>query len=125
MRRLPLVLLLTMTASLASGQLFRSNSLGMRFEPVQSTGDADYVLQVVTEVGQRQELLYQSGELVSRTVTFPGEGPATREEDYEGSVLQRTRHYGHDGRLEREVERLREDREILKKALEFFSRESK
>jgi transposase len=69
---------------------------------------------VAKELGIHRNLLYRWRRefFEDDTESFPGRGNLKASDE---KIL----------RLEREVERLREDREILKKALEFFSRESK
>ena len=69
---------------------------------------------VARELGIHRNLLYRWRKefFEDETESFPGRGKQKASDE---KVL----------RLQREVERLREDREILKKALEFFSRESK
>ena len=69
---------------------------------------------VAQELGIHRNLLYRWRKefFEDETESFPGRGKLKASDE-------------EIRRLEREVKRLREDREILKKALEFFSRESK
>lgn len=68
---------------------------------------------VARELGIHRNVLYRWREefLADEAESFPGRGKRKASDE---QVL----------RLEREIARLREDREILKKALAFFSRES-
>ena len=70
--------------------------------------------EVAKELGIHRNLLYRWRKefFEDETESFPGRGNLKASDE---ELL----------RLQRENERLREDREILKKALEFFSRESK
>lgn len=69
---------------------------------------------VARELGIHRNLLYRWRKefFEDETESFPGRGKLKARDQ---ELL----------RLQRKVERLEEDREILKKALEFFSRESK
>ena len=69
---------------------------------------------VALELGIHCNVLYRWRKefFEDETESFPGHGKQKASEE-------------EVRRLEREVKRLREDREILKKALEFFSRESR
>jgi hypothetical protein len=104
MRTSLVVLLLVFTLPLRSQQLFRSNALGMRFEAVGSVEDSGHVLRITVGELSREEVLFESGEAVRRTVTSPASGPISRQEEYENGVLATSRVFDAEELLVEEVD---------------------